>query len=55
VTLIPLANIKLQKEIADEVSRRRSEAKQLRSEAETIVAKAKAKVERMILGAIPDA
>jgi type I restriction-modification system DNA methylase subunit len=47
--------IKKQKKLGAEVSRRRTEAKRLRSEAETIVAAAKAKFERMILGEIPDA
>jgi len=37
-------------EIGEEVMRRRAHAKRLRAEAETVVAEAKAQVERMILG-----
>ena len=43
-------NLQKQKEIGSEVEKRRSEAKRLRNEAETVVAAAKARVERMILG-----
>ena len=43
-------NLQKQKEIGSEVEKRRSEAKRLRNEAEAVVAAAKARVERMILG-----
>jgi type I restriction enzyme, S subunit len=39
-----------QKEIGDEIEKRRNEAKRLRSQAEAIVTEAKARVERMMLG-----
>jgi len=41
---------KKQKTIGLEISRRRAEARRLRTEAERVVAEAKARVERMILG-----
>lgn len=47
---IPQVPLNLQKNIADEAARRRDQAKQLRSQAEAVVAAAKARVERMILG-----
>ena len=50
VTLIPLPTKEQQKEIAEEITRRRAEAKRLRAEAEQVVAEAKARVERMLLG-----
>ncbi|PZV15367.1 MAG: hypothetical protein DCF22_07485 [Leptolyngbya sp.] len=43
-------DLQKQKEIGSEVEKRRSEAKRLRSQAEAVVAAAKARVERMILG-----
>ncbi len=43
-------DLQKQQEIGNEVKKRRSEAKRLRSEAEAVVAAAKARVERMILG-----
>lgn len=49
-TLIPVPNNKIQDKISVEVIRRRSEAKQLRIEAEAIVSAAKLRVEGMILG-----
>ena len=49
-TLIPVPKREIQMHIAVEVSRRRVEAKHLRVEAETVIAEAKARVERMILG-----
>jgi type I restriction enzyme, S subunit len=49
-TLIPVPNQETQNEVSSEVVRRRTEAKILRSEAEAVVAAAKARVERMILG-----
>ena len=49
-TLIPIPNKVIQLEISTEVIRRRREAKRLRSQAEAVVAAAKARVERMILG-----
>jgi len=48
--LIPVPTIEIQEQILGEVARRRSEAKRLRNEAEAVVAAAKARVERMILG-----
>jgi restriction endonuclease S subunit len=50
VTLIPVPEKSIQEEISTEVFRRRSTAKLLRSQAESVVAIAKAKVEKMILG-----
>lgn len=44
------APLELQREIADEATRRRDKAKELQQEAERVVAEAKARVERMILG-----
>jgi type I restriction enzyme, S subunit len=49
-TLIPVPSKEIQHKISIEVIRRRSEAKRLRSQAEAVVAAAKARVERMILG-----
>lgn len=49
-TLIPVPDKDIQNKISTEVIRRRSEAKRLRTEAEAVVAEAKARVERMILG-----
>jgi hypothetical protein len=43
-------DLKRQAAIGAEVARRRAAAKRLRIEAETLVAEAKARVERMILG-----
>jgi hypothetical protein len=43
-------DLQKQQEIGNEVKKRRSEAKRLRNEAEAVVAAAKARVERMILG-----
>jgi len=43
-------DLEQQIEIGEEVMRRRAHAKRLRAEAETVVAEAKAQVERMILG-----
>ncbi len=43
-------NLQIQQEIGNEVKKRRTEAKRLRNEAEAVVADAKARVERMILG-----
>ena len=48
-TLIPIPDKAIQVEVSTEVARRR-EAKRLRSQAEAVVAAAKARVERMILG-----
>ena len=48
-TLIPIPDKAIQVEVSTEVTRRR-EAKRLRSQAEAVVAAAKARVERMILG-----
>jgi len=50
VTLIPVPEKSIQEEISTEVFRCRSEAKLLRSQAESVVAIAKARVEKMILG-----
>ena len=47
---IPQVSLNLQQSIADEATKRRDEAKKLRTEAEAVVAVAKARVERMILG-----
>jgi type I restriction enzyme S subunit len=48
---LPIAKeLRRQAEIGEEVTRRRTEAKRLRIEAETVVIEAKARVERMILG-----
>lgn len=47
---IPVSPLDIQQMIIDEMDRRRSEAKRLRSEAEAVVTSAKAQVERMILG-----
>ena len=47
---IPIASLRQQVTIGDELEKRRAEAKRLRAEAEQVVAEAKAKVERMILG-----
>lgn len=47
---IPKPPISVQQQIVDEVSRRRAEARRLRNEADNVVAEAKARVERMILG-----
>jgi len=49
-TLIPLPTKEQQKEIADEITRRRAEARRLQTEAEQVVTEAKAKVEHIILG-----
>lgn len=43
-------NLNKQKEISDEIEKRRLEVKRLRTEAEAVVAISKAQVERMILG-----
>ena len=43
-------DLQKQKEIGSEVKKRRSEAKRLRTESEAVVAAAKSRVERMILG-----
>lgn len=43
-------DLQKQQEIGNEVKKRRSEAKQLRHEAEAVVTSAKARVERIILG-----
>jgi restriction endonuclease S subunit len=48
--LVPLIDFEKQELIIAEVIHRRSQAAQLRREAETVVAAAKARVERMILG-----
>jgi type I restriction enzyme, S subunit len=50
VSLIPAPSEDIQKEIANEISQRQSEAKQLIRRADNVVADAKAKVERIILG-----
>jgi type I restriction enzyme S subunit len=47
---IPVISVETQERIVDEIARRRAEARRLRTEAEAIVTKAKARVERMILG-----
>lgn len=47
---IPLAPLHIQKIISDEIDNRRSQAKLLRAQADAIISKAKAQVERMILG-----
>ncbi|MBD1808105.1 restriction endonuclease subunit S [Microcoleus sp. FACHB-SPT15] len=47
---VPLPAIGLQNEIVQEADEQRVQAKRLRTEAETIVTEAKARVERMILG-----
>jgi type I restriction enzyme S subunit len=47
---IPVPPLDVQQTIIDEMDRRRSEAKRLRSQAEAVVVAAKARVERMILG-----
>jgi restriction endonuclease S subunit len=47
---IPVPTIEKQREIAEEVQRRRERATTLQDEAERVVAEAKAEVERMILG-----
>lgn len=47
---IPVPPLDVQQTIIDEMDRRRSEVKRLRSQAEAVVAAAKARVERMILG-----
>ena len=49
-TLIPIPRKEIQHEISTEVFRRRREAKRLRTESEAVVAAAKSRVERMILG-----
>jgi type I restriction enzyme S subunit len=49
-TLIPVPKKETQEQIASEVVRRHTEAKHLRAEAQAVVAEAKARVERMILG-----
>ncbi len=48
--LIPVPPLEIQHKLVEEVSCRRAEAKSLLADAETIVAEAKARVERMILG-----
>jgi restriction endonuclease S subunit len=48
--LIPVPPMETQKSLTEAIAYRRSEAKRLRTEAETIVAEAKAHMERMILG-----
>ena len=47
---IPVPPLKIQQEIVNELNLRRDEARRLRTEAETVVTEAKARVERMILG-----
>jgi type I restriction enzyme S subunit len=49
-TLIPIPPLDQRQGIAKEVASRREQAKELRHQAEGIVAEAKAQVERMILG-----
>jgi len=49
-TLIPVPSKDIQNKISTEVIRRRGEAQRLRNEAEAVVAAAKVRVERMILG-----
>ena len=51
---IPLPTLKRQKEIGQEVADRRERAGQLRKEAETLISKAKQRVEQMILGEVTD-
>ena len=50
-TLIPFPKIDVQQFIVAEVGRRRASARRLLAEAERVVAEAKARIERMILGA----
>ena len=45
-----MPKVEIQQIIIAEISRRRAEARHLRAEAERVVAAAKARVERMILG-----
>jgi hypothetical protein len=49
ITIQEFKDLQKQKEIGYEVEKRRNEAKRLRSQAEAVVAAAKARVERMIL------
>lgn len=49
-TLIPVPDEYTQERIAVEVSKRRTRAEELRSQAETLITEAKARIERMILG-----
>jgi len=48
--LIPVPPMKTQKSLTEAIAYRRNEAKRLRAQAEAVVAGAKARVERMILG-----
>ncbi len=47
---LPKISLELQRKIAGEATRRRDKAKELQQEAESVVAEAKSRVERMILG-----
>lgn len=47
---IPTPPLRIQQTIVDDIEKRRADARQLRSEAETLITEAKARVERMILG-----